>query len=123
MKICAFTLILVATFATASDAQQFRAITVESQPNAIVWIDNIRFGLTGKDGTLAIKTVASGTHTLRVRADGFKEKSVPLLAAQKGSVKVDLIKTTDDAELAFQEAERLAGSDREKAAAAYRKAI
>ena len=34
-----------------------------------------------------------------------------------------LVKTTDEAELAYQEAERLAGADREKSAEAYKKAI
>ena len=102
---------------------QFHSITVASQPDAVVWIDGVRFGKTDKDGRLDIKTVAAGTHTLRVRADGFKEKSQPLTAAQKGEIKIDLVKTTDEAELAYQEAERLTTTDREKSAAAYRRAI
>lgn len=104
-------------------SESFRAVTVVSQPDAIVWLDGVRFGKTGKDGKLAIKTVTAGAHTLRVRADGYKERSQALTAAQKGEVKVDLIKTTDEAELAYQQAERLTTVDREKSAAAYRKAI
>ena len=76
-----------------------------------------------KGGKLTIKTVPSGAHTLRVRADGFKETSQPLTALQKGEIKVVVVKTTDEAELAYQEAERLTGIDREKSAAAYRRAI
>ena len=102
---------------------QFRTITIETQPDAIVWMDDVRFGKTGKDGKLMIKTVSAGAHTLRVRADGYKGRSQPLTLAQKGEIKIDLVKTTDEAELAYQEAERLAGADREKSAAAYRKAI
>ena len=101
----------------------FRSITLSTQPNAIIWLDGVRYGTTGKTGTLAIKTVASGAHTLRIRADGFKEKTQALTVIQRGEIKVVLIATTDEAELSYQEAERLNGSDREKSAAAYRKAI
>ena len=104
-------------------AAAFRAVTIESLPGAIVWLDGVRFGKTGNDGKLTINTVAAGAHTIRLRVDGYKEKLQPLTATQKGTVKVDLVKTTDEAELAFQEAERLTTADREKSAAAYRKAI
>jgi len=100
-----------------------RSISIESETDATVWIDGIRYGKTDKTGILDIKTLAPGSHTLRLRADGFKEKTQPLTAVQKGSVKIPLVKTTDEAELAFQEAERLAGADRDKAVAAYQKAI
>lgn len=101
----------------------FRSIAVATQPDAIIWIDGVRYGTTDKAGKLEIKTVAAGAHTLRVRADGFKERSQPLTAVQRGEVKIDLVKTTDEAELAYQEAERMTGSDRDKSAEAYRKAI
>ncbi len=104
-------------------AQQSRIITVITEPEAIIWLDNVRFGITDKDGKFTIKTVSAGKHTLRVRADGFKETSQNLLAAQKGDVKIPLTVTTDQAELAFQEAERLTVVDREKSAESYRKAI
>jgi len=107
----------------APTTTSFRSITVVAQPDTAVWVDGVRYGTTDKDGKLEIKTVAAGAHTLRVRADGFKERSLPLTAVQKGEIKVDLVKTTDEAELAYQEAERLTGSDREKSADAYRKAI
>ena len=102
---------------------QYRSITVSTQPDTIVWIDGVRYGKTDKTGTLIIKTVSAGAHTLRLRADGYKDKSQPVTAIQKGEVKITLVKTTDQAELAYQEAERLAASDRDKAAEAYKKAI
>ena len=107
----------------AGSPAALRVVTIESQPNATVWLDGVRYGKTGSDGELTIKTVVAGTHTIRVRADGYKETQQPLLPTQKGTVKIDLTKTTDEAELAFQEAERLISSDREKSVAAYRKAI
>ena len=100
-----------------------RSITVSAQPGAAVWIDDVKYGVADKTGSLEIKTVAAGAHTLRVRADGFAEKSQPITASQKGLVKVTLVKTTDAGELAFQDAERLTSVDREKAAEAYKKAV
>jgi tetratricopeptide (TPR) repeat protein len=115
--------LVIAIFAATTNAQPgFRAVTISTQPGATVWVDGVRFGTADKNGALEIKTVASGAHTLRVRADGFKEKTQPLTAAQRGEVKVALVQTTDEAELAFQEGERQSTQDRQKAAAAYRRA-
>jgi len=102
---------------------QTRQVTVVTEPAAILWIDDVRYGKTGTDGTFTIKTVAAGGHTIRVRADGFKETTKAITAVQKGEIKVPLTKTDDAAELKFQEAERLASSDRDKSAEAYRQAI
>lgn len=102
---------------------QVRSITISTEPSATVWIDGVRYGKTDSSGKLPIKTVATGAHTLRVRADGFKEKTHALTATQRGEVKIALVKTTDEAELAFQEAERLTTVDREKAAEAYNRTI
>jgi len=100
-----------------------RTVTIVTEPNATVWLDDIRRGTTDESGVLLVKPITAGAHKLRVRADGFKEASQNLTAAQKGDVKIALVKTTDQAELTFQEAERLSTTDREKAIAAYRKAI
>ncbi len=102
---------------------QYRSITVSTQPASSVWIDNILYGKTDKAGALVIRSVSSGAHTLRVRADGFKERLQQLTATQKGEIKITLVKTTDEAELAFQEAERLALVDRDRAVDAYNKAV
>lgn len=107
----------------ASATPQFRTIRIITQPAATVWIDGVRYGKTDKAGVLEVRTVSAGGHSLRVRADGFKEKTVPLTAVQKGEIKVTLAATSEAAELKFQEAERLALVDREKAAEAYRKAL
>lgn len=100
-----------------------RSINVVTEPEATVWIDGVRYGKTDKLGNLTIATVAPGAHTLRIRANGFKEISRPLGAAQKGDIEITLVKTTDEAELAYQKAEVLTTSDREAAAVAYRSAI
>lgn len=102
---------------------QYRNLTIVTEPGAAVWIDGVLYGKTDKEGSLAVRTISVGTLTLRVRADGFREKLQPLTATQKGEIKITLVKTTDEAELTFQEAERLSLLDREKAVAAYKKAV
>lgn len=129
MRYLVFLASIIIAFCTTSHAQgtkspvQYRAITVITQPKAAVWIDGVGWGKANSDGRLEIKTVSPGIHTIRVRADGFKEKMQPLTVPQKGEVAVTLVKTTDEAELAFQEGERMAFSDREKSVEAYRRAI
>jgi tetratricopeptide (TPR) repeat protein len=108
---------------SVSALTHFRTIKVVSQPAASVWIDGVLFGRTDKNGVLEIKTISAVGHSIRVRADSFKEKTTTLTAVQKGEIRVSLVKTTDSAELAFQEGERLLTADRDKAADAYRRAI
>ena len=100
-----------------------RVVTIISEPNAIVWIDDIRRGVTDESGKLVIKHVPAGTRRVRVRAIGFKEVSTQLLPTQKGEVKMALTKVTDEAEIAFQEAETQMTRDRSKAIEFYRKAV
>lgn len=108
---------------TGASAGQFRVIRIASVPDATIWIDGVRFGKTGADGKLEVRTISTGGHSVRVRADGFKERVLTIAPSQKGEIRADLTKTTDAAELAFQEAERLTLVDREKAIDAYKKAI
>ncbi len=116
-------LLLAAAVIVPAQSAQFRSIRISTEPNAIVWIDGVRFGKTDANGSLAVSTISAGSHSLKVRADGFKEKTQTLAAGQKGDVVVALVKTTDEAELAFQEAERLNLVDRDKAVEAFRKAV
>lgn len=118
-----FALLNICSFAAFAQVKTLRTIAISTEPQAIVWIDDVKYGKTGDDGKLVIKTVSTGTHKIRVRADGFKEITQNLTPAQKGDVKIALAKTTDEAELAFQEAERMLLLDREKAVELYRKAI
>lgn len=101
----------------------FRTISIVTEPNAIVWIDGVKYGRTADDGKLTVKTVATGKHTVRIRADGFAEGIKEILPTQKGTIDLPLKKTTDEAELAYQQAVVLATTDRDKAAEAYKKAV
>lgn len=113
----------VALVLAATAYSQSRSITISSEPSTNVFIDGILYGKTNQDGQLEIRSVAGGAHSLMLRSDGFKEKTQPLGATARGEIKVPLLKTSDEAELAFQEAERLSTQDRDKAIAAYQKAI
>ncbi|MGD9562054.1 MAG: tetratricopeptide repeat protein [Pyrinomonadaceae bacterium] len=119
----AIVLLTILNFSSAAQVKpkspSLRSISISSQPNAKVWINGVLYGTTSKTGTLGIKTVSPGRKSIRVRADGFKEAQKILRSTQSGPISIPLTKTTDEAELTFQNAERLASVDREKAAAAY----
>lgn len=82
-----------------------RILTIVSEPNAVVWVDEIRRGATDGGGRLAQVGVSSGPHSLRVRASGFKELTMPVGAGERGEIRVRLLRTTEEAELSFQQAE------------------
>lgn len=114
-----FLLLLVFLFQTS--------LTITTEPNAIVWIDEIRRGTTDASGKLTLTKVSAGRHSVRVRAKGFKESTAALLPGRR-ALAVKLLPTTDPAELKFQEAEvaREKARDQasqEKAVEMYREAI
>ena len=103
------------------------SLSIITEPNAIVWIDEIRRGVTDASGRIELNKVSAGRHALRVRAMGFKEVTIPLLTGRR-SVIVKLIRTTDQAELTFQQAEEARekakdDATRQKAAELYRAAL
>jgi tetratricopeptide (TPR) repeat protein len=111
----------------ASSAQT-KSINVRTEPEAIVWLDDVRHGVTDSRGRLTLKRVAAGRHSLRVRAQGFKELTIALAPQRRGDVSVKLTRTSDEAELLFQQAEaarELARDDEARQAAAelYRRAL
>jgi tetratricopeptide (TPR) repeat protein len=104
-----------------------QTITVKTEPGAVVWLDSVRRGTADSTGSIVLQKVKSGRHVVRVRATGYMEKAVPITTAQK-VVTVMLVRTSDPAELAFQQAEdarEKAHDDaaRRNAADLYRKAI
>jgi tetratricopeptide (TPR) repeat protein len=101
---------------------------LKSEPKAVVWLDEVRRGVTDEAGAFEIAKVSPGRHTLRVRAAGFAERTLQLLPTQRGTIPLPLTRTTDEAELAFQQAEAARESSttdeaRRAAAELYRRAI
>jgi tetratricopeptide (TPR) repeat protein len=117
--------LLVSIGATAQGRKpaSLRSITVVTEPNATVWIDGVRYGVTGADGRLVIASVLPGVRNLRVRLNGFADVTRSIPAATRGDVAVQLTKSTDEAELALQAADRLVSVDREKAMGEYQRSI
>jgi tetratricopeptide (TPR) repeat protein len=124
MRLVVFAVLL---FSVAPAISAQTALTITTEPNAIVWIDEIRRGTTDASGKLSIAKVSAGRHSVRVRATGFKETVTPLLPGRR-ALEVKLVRTTDQTELLFQEAETAREKARddpaqEKAADLYRQAI
>ena len=101
MKLVVFAALL---FFAAPVIRAQTSLTITSEPNAIVWIDEIRRGTTDASGKLTLTKVSAGRHSVRVRANGFKEATAALLPGRR-ALAVKLLPTTDAAELKFQEAE------------------
>jgi tetratricopeptide (TPR) repeat protein len=113
--------------ATSNTQSPSSALVINSEPGAIVWIDEIRRGVTNESGQLQVKKVLPGRHVVRVRAAGFREASVPLPPGRR-SLSVKLLKTSDAAELMFQQAETARDKARddpakEAAAGLYRETL
>jgi len=103
------------------------SFTITTEPNAIVWIDEIRRGVTDGSGVLTLTKVSPRRHTLRVRARGFREATRAVLPGAR-RIAVKLIQSTDEAELLFQRAEEAretakSNEDRQRATELYRQAI
>jgi tetratricopeptide (TPR) repeat protein len=103
------------------------SLTITTEPNAIVWIDEIRRGSSDASGKLVVSNVSAKRHAVRIRAVGFKESTTALLPGRR-TLAVKLTPTTDKAELLFQQAEMArekARDDeaRQKAIELYQQAI
>lgn len=116
----------LALLTVAAHAQQ-AALTITTEPNAIVWIDEIRRGTTDASGKLLLTKLSPGRHTVRVRANNFKEATAALLPGRR-TLAVKLVGTSDPAVLMFQQAETARekardDATRENAVDLYREAL
>lgn len=121
MKKSLIIFVLVIIFAITNFAQKNRTVTIITEPNATVWVNDIKRGATDSSGNLIIKFVPAGTLKIRVRAYSFKETTQSLLPTQS-QLQINLVKSTDKAELTFHEAEKMMKIDRLQAIELYEKA-
>jgi len=132
LSLC-FAVVVTFLFPALAHSQQPRpqaaptALTITTEPNAAVWIDENRRGTTDASGKLSVGNVSNKRHIIRVRAQGFKESSAPLLAGRR-TIAIKLIPTTDQGELLFQQAETTRekareDKDRDKAVELYLQAL
>src|ERR1043165_5977554 len=87
----------VLVFAVAVFAQP-AVLTITTEPNAIVWIAEVRRGTTDASGKLALTKLSAGRHNVRVRANGFKETTTTLLPGRR-TLAVKTLTTTHQTEL------------------------
>ncbi len=114
--------ILLILSAFVVNAQTTRSVTITTKPKAKIWINDVYRGVTDDEGKLVIKNLPKKSFRIRVRAEGFQEVKKQLTASQN-NIKVELVETTDKAELTFQKAENLAATNREKSLELYREVI
>jgi tetratricopeptide (TPR) repeat protein len=124
IRICVFLCFLVAGVVVHA---QPAALTITTEPNAIVWVDEIRRGTTDASGKLVLTKLSPGRHTIRIRANSFKEATATLLPGRR-TLAVKLVGTSDPAVLMFQQAEKAReeardDASRESAADLYREAL
>lgn len=136
--LCCLCFVLV-TFASISNAQTRKRIpaksptawslammTIQTEPHAIIWLDEVRRGVTDDSGRLYLMKISPGSHVMRVRAKGFRETVVTAFPDKRGILR--LVRTSDEAELTFQRAEeaREQATDdesRQQAVELYRRAL
>jgi tetratricopeptide (TPR) repeat protein len=81
------------------------SLHIQTEPNATVWLDDVRRGVSDPSGKFTLSQLSSAAHVLRLRANGFRELSLSLPPGRRGSIALRLTPTNDEAELAFQQAE------------------
>lgn len=106
---------------SASAPAATRTVAIVTEPKADIWLDDVKYGSADENGILTLKNISGAAKKLRVRANGFKEAVQNLTPAQRGEVKISLTATTDEAELAFQQAE--SQTNRQKAVELYEQAL
>lgn len=85
------------------------SLTIETQRAAsVVFLNNVRHGVTSEEGKLVLPRVKPGRYALRVRSVGFVDwKSSVLVVGGKGrSIKVAQAKTTDEATVHYQQGDQ-----------------
>ncbi len=93
-----------------SAARTYGSLTVTTgQPGSVIFINNIRHGVTNESGMAEIKRVWTGSFPVRVRSIGFTDwNGKVLIKANANSVlKLTQTPTTDQALLHYQKGEAL----------------
>jgi Flp pilus assembly protein TadD len=89
---------------------------VTGQPGSVVFINNVRHGVTNDKGELDLPRAIAGSYPLRVRTVGFADWNGPVVIAGGGSrtLKVTQQPTTDQATLHYQKGDQLRDSGKNK---------
>lgn len=93
------------------------ALTVKAPAGAVIWIDLLRYGTTDADGSLAVRLLPAGSHTLRARLKGKREVTRTFTSTDAPQeIVVKFTAPAAPAELRFQMAEELRETGKHKEA-------
>jgi tetratricopeptide (TPR) repeat protein len=98
---------------------------ITGNPGSVVFINNVRHGVTDESGALDLPRIKTGSYPVRVRTVGFIDwKGAVVIARSKRELKVFQKPTSDQAELHYQKGDQLRDAGKnEEAVEEYRKAI
>jgi hypothetical protein len=89
---------------------------ITGQAGSVVFINNVRHGVTNDKGELDLPRVIAGSYSARVRTVGYSDWNGPVIIAAGGSrnLKVTQRPTSDQATLHFQKGDQLRDSGKSK---------
>jgi hypothetical protein len=99
---------------------------ITGHPGSVVFINNVRHGVTGENGELDLPRVLAGSYPVRVRTVGYADWKGSTIIAAGGSrtIKVSQQQTSDEPTLRYQKAEALRDKGKNKdAVEEYRQAL
>ncbi len=106
-----YAFILLVIFATLTFAQApgTSSVDIKTTPDAVIWVDHLRYGAVPATGEFTIANLRPGNHSVRARLKGKHEvsKAFSLSANERRAISIDLSVPADKAELLFQGAEEL----------------
>ena len=94
---------------SATPARSGALKVISGLPESVVYINNVRHGVTGESGELNLRRVLSGSYPVRVRTVGYADwkGSVVIAPGSIRTLKVTQQRTADEPTLRFQKAEAL----------------
>jgi tetratricopeptide (TPR) repeat protein len=89
---------------------------ITGQPGSVVFINNVRHGVTGEKGELDLQHVMTGSYPVRVRTTGYSDwsGSIVIQPGSNRTLRLTQVPTTDEALLHFQKGESLRDKGRNK---------
>jgi tetratricopeptide (TPR) repeat protein len=96
------------------------------QPGSVVFLNNVRNGVTSGSGELILDRIKMGTYSVRVRTIGYDDWSGRIIVRAQGetSLKIKQISTTDQAILHYQKADSLRDAGgQDEAVSEYKQAL
>ena len=96
---------------TRSGTRSFKVST--GKPGSVVFINNIRHGVTNAEGVLEVPRIKTGSYPVRIRTMGFVDwnGTIQIIPGSEPLLKCNQLPTEDQAIIHFQKAEDLRDKD------------